>query len=305
MNAMRTRAALGAAVLVLSAAEASAQIRASEIASVSQMVDGTTLTVTYSRPAARGREIFGAVVPWDVIWTPGANWSTKLFADKEIRLAGTPVPAGTYSVWMTPRREGPWTLTLDPRAELFHFQKPDSTDAQIHIAVEARKSDHTETLTWAFPAYSGDAALLAMRWTWAEVPLEIVVPPSRRAVIAPEDRALYVGSYPMSVMPGIGYPTEGEFRVFERDGRLRASLPFPIHEGDELEFDLVPAGEHRFNAGLYHGEQLFNIEMGVIFEFDVEGEQAEVTMRGIEGTAFGHGKRATRAHHAHGGTEGR
>lgn len=302
MNGITLRAALGATLLLAAlATDGAAQIRASEMASVSQMVDGTTLTLTYSRPAARGREIFGNVVPWDVIWTPGANWATTLSADKDIRVAGTPVPAGKYSVWMTPRHEGPWTLTLDPRPGLFHFQKPDSTDEQIHIAVEPERADHQETLTWSFPAFSGDAALLAMRWTWAEVPMEIVVPPSRPAEVAAEDRALYVGSYDLRVMDGIGYPTRGEFRVTERDGRLRGSLPFPLHPGDELEFDLVPAGVHRFNPGLYHGDQLFNVEMGLSFEFEVGDGAASVIMRGIEGTAFGQGARSTHAHPPQGG----
>jgi len=283
-------AALAAAILAFPPAQADAQIRGSERASVSQTVDGTTITLDYARPSARGRSLFGGLVPWNVVWTPGANWATTLTVDREVRLGGVPVPAGDYSVWMIPR-QGAWTLTLNPEPRIFHFQKPDSTDGQIHIAVEAERADHVEMLTWSFPAVSGDGALLSMQWGDTRVPVELVVQPTRPAAVAAEDRALYVGRYGLSIMDGIGYPAEAYLEVTERDGRLRARMPFPIHPGDELEFDLIPAGDHRFSPGLYHGDELFNVEMGVSFEFDVQGGRARsVTMRGIEGTAFGTGE---------------
>ena len=82
-------------------------------------------------------------------------------------------------------------------------------------------------------------------------------------------------------------------RSSRRDGLLRGRLPFSIHPGDELEFDLVPAGDQRFNAGLYRDGKLFNIEMGASFEFDLDGERATtVRLGGIEGTVFGTGMRS-------------
>jgi hypothetical protein len=80
--------------------------------------------------------------------------------------------------------------------------------------------------------------------------------------------------------------------VTEKDGRLRGHLPFPIHPGDELEFDLVPAGLNRFSAGLYRNDELFNVELGFTFDFEVMGEHASaIVMRGVEGTAFAEGER--------------
>ncbi|GMV07099.1 MAG: hypothetical protein AMXMBFR53_33740 [Gemmatimonadota bacterium] len=288
-------AALAAALFALPSVHADAQIRGSERASVSQTVDGTTLTLDYARPSARGRALFGHLVPWNVVWTPGANWATTLTVDRDVRLGGVPVPAGDYSVWMIPR-EGAWTLTLNPEPRIFHFQKPDSADGQIHVAVRPERAHHMEMLTWSFPAVSGDGALLAMHWGDTRVSVDVVVQPTKPAAVAPEDRALYVGRYDLSIMDGIGYPTAAFLEVAEEEGRLRARMPFPIHPGDELEFDLVPAGTHRFSPGLYHGDQLFNVEMGVSFEFDVQGGRARaVTMRGIEGTAFGTGATAADA----------
>ena len=80
---------------------AQGQLLASEIASVSQTVDGTKVTVTYSRPRARGRTgLFGTQVKWGSTWTPGANLATRLEVSKDVTIEGQQVPKGAYSVWV-------------------------------------------------------------------------------------------------------------------------------------------------------------------------------------------------------------
>ena len=271
---------------------ASSQIRASELGVVAQTLDGTTITVEYSRPTARGRELFGAIVPWGIVWTPGANWATTFETNKDLRLGGVDVPAGRYSVWMIPRADQ-WTLTLNPNAEIFHFVKPDSASDQIHIAVEPQEAPHIEMLTWSFPAVSGDGAVLTLHWGTTSVPVQVLVEPTRPMAVDPDERAVYMGSYDVEILPGIGWPTEATLTVSEKDGKLVAHLPFSLHPGDEFDFDLVPAGTLRFNPGLYRDGRLFNIEMGLSFEFEApDGPATGVVMRGIEGTACGKGERS-------------
>src|SRR6185369_7063868 len=55
-----------------------AQGLASPFGTVSQRVDSTTIGVEYYRPAVRGRAIFGSLIRWGRLWTPGANWATTL-----------------------------------------------------------------------------------------------------------------------------------------------------------------------------------------------------------------------------------
>lgn len=299
MNARRLLlgAAAASAIAISLPAPGTAQIRGSELGTVSQTLDGTTVTLAYSRPVARGRALFGDLVPWDIIWTPGANWATTLDTDRDIRLNGIAVPRGDYSVWMIPHREGTWTMTLNPEPRFFHFQKPDSADGQVHIPVRPEEGPHTETMTWSFPSVNGDAATLRFAWGATAVPVQVLVQPTRPTTLAADERDRYLGEYPLEIMDGIGYPTQGTFRVTEQDGMLRGWLPFPIHPGDELVFDLVPAGNDRFSPGLYRGTELFNVEQGVSFEFDVTGETPRVVFRGAEGTAFGTGARSDRTAH--------
>jgi hypothetical protein len=284
--------ALVGAFVMITAVPAAAQIRASERGTVSQTIDGTTVTVDYSRPSARGRVLFGGLVPFGGVWTPGANWATTLESNRDLRLNGVEVPSGKYSVWMIPR-EGDWTLTLNGNPELFHFQKPDSAEGRIHVAVRPEERPHTEMLTWSFPRVSGDAAVLELRWGTSAVSVRVVVQPTEPVALDPEERSSYVGSYDLSLVEGIGWPTEASFEVFEEAGVLRARLPFPIHHGDELTFDLIPAGVDRFSPGLYRNGTLFNVEPGITLEFERSGEQASaVRIRAAEGSVVGEGPRA-------------
>ncbi len=273
---------------------ASAQIQASERGVTSQTIDGTTITLDYSRPVARGRTLFGALVPWNGVWLPGANWATTLEVNKDIRLNGVPVPAGTYSVWAIPRPDR-FTITLNSNTHLFHFQKPDSTSEQIHISAEVEEAPHAEMLTWSFPAVSGDAGTLQFQWGTTAVAMQVLVEPSQSVTVEEERSASLVGEYDLEFNQALGWPAEGRIRVFAEDGHLRAQLPFPIHADDEVWIDLIPAGGNRFNPGLYRGDVLFNIEIGVIFEFtmDMDTDRATaLSMRGPEGTLFAEGERA-------------
>jgi hypothetical protein len=269
-----------------------AQIQASERASISQTVDSTTITIEYSRPAARGRDLFGALVPWNVNWT-GANWATTVDVNRPIRLNGVDVPVGKYSIWIEPHEDAPWTVSLDANPKIWHSQKPDSTADQIHLAATPEVGPHAELLTWSFPAVTGDAAALHMQWGTTALPLHIVVQPTRPVALDPEDRRAYVGTFDVSLTHP-RWPANGQLEVFEENGLLRARLPFPLHPGDELAFDLVPAGSDRFSPGLFRDGRLFNVEMGVTLEFDGEedGRMKIVRLRAVNGRLLGEGTRA-------------
>jgi hypothetical protein len=74
-------------------------------------VGDATVTVAYGRPKARGRAIFGALVPWDQVWRTGANNPTFLTTDKPIVIGTARVPAGTYTLWTIPGASS-WMLIL-------------------------------------------------------------------------------------------------------------------------------------------------------------------------------------------------
>jgi hypothetical protein len=65
------------------------------------------LTIDYSRPAVRGRHIWGDVVPWDAVWRLGADVATHFTTDVDLTIGDTHVPAGRYTLWMYPSETAP------------------------------------------------------------------------------------------------------------------------------------------------------------------------------------------------------
>ena len=70
------------------------QPAASQHGMVSQTVNTTTITLEYDRPVLRGRSIFGELLDYDVIWTPGANRATWIDFSAPVKIQGQELPAG-------------------------------------------------------------------------------------------------------------------------------------------------------------------------------------------------------------------
>jgi hypothetical protein len=77
-------------------------------------VGGAHITITYDRPAARGREIWAKLVPYDTTWRLGANFATQLQTDKDLDMGGVTVPAGKYTLWLLPSA-GPSFLIVNKK----------------------------------------------------------------------------------------------------------------------------------------------------------------------------------------------
>lgn len=84
---------------------ANAQLRTpspSPSASLTQTVGTTDITIKYSRPSAKGREIFGKLLPFDKVWRTGANGATQFISSSDIMVEGKKLAAGTYSLFSIP-----------------------------------------------------------------------------------------------------------------------------------------------------------------------------------------------------------
>lgn len=75
--------------------------------SVKATLGSARLTIDYSRPAVRGRQIWGNIVPWDAVWRLGADMATHFTTDTDLTIGETAVPAGRYTLWMYPSETAP------------------------------------------------------------------------------------------------------------------------------------------------------------------------------------------------------
>jgi hypothetical protein len=278
---MKRVTALAALVLAWAIAlprSAESQIRSSERASVGQTVDGTTFTIEYARPGARGRELFGGVVHWGEMWTPGANWATTFEVDKDIRLNGHEVAAGTYSVWMEPQPET-WTVHLHENPKLFHTQRPKHADFVLSFEVEPMNGPAVEFLTFLVTDVRKDGAAVQLQWGTTVIPLDIHVRPTLRIVELDDDEmAPYIGAYRMTMNSEQG-TREVEIEILGDDGRLRGKWA----GADDFGFELLTTGTaHRFGLAFLRNGEIADIEeVAWTFDVDADGQATGFTVPGI------------------------
>lgn len=79
---------------------------------VTSTVSGAHIRIVFGSPAVKGRQIWGALVPYDKAWRGGADEATLFTTDKDITIGGKKLAAGTYSVFVTPGKSG-WTYTFN------------------------------------------------------------------------------------------------------------------------------------------------------------------------------------------------
>ena len=172
------RACLSFLVLIGLAAASGAQekpkIKPSQHGTVSQHIDQTVITVDYNRPVARGRELFGKLVPYGHIWCPCADDATTVEVSTAVTIEGMALAAGKYSLWTEPGADR-WTVIFNKNASAWHTRYPDGQDA-LRVQVTPRTGSHMETLAFYFPAVDGRKAELALHWGTVVVPLKIEVP---------------------------------------------------------------------------------------------------------------------------------
>src|SRR5262245_60625748 len=76
--------------------------QASPAATAKGNVNGANITINYSSPGVKGRQIWGGLVPYNQVWRAGANAATIFETDKDIKVEGKPLKAGKYSLYILP-----------------------------------------------------------------------------------------------------------------------------------------------------------------------------------------------------------
>jgi hypothetical protein len=81
---------------------------------VCKFSDGKTVTVDYSSPHAKGRKIYGGLVPYGEVWRTGANEATSFVTTADLTVSGKDVPAGSYTIFTVPNQDK-WTLIINKK----------------------------------------------------------------------------------------------------------------------------------------------------------------------------------------------
>ncbi len=159
---------------------ATAQIRLpqpSPAASVSQVIGTTDVSVKYSRPLLRGRDVFGGVVAYDKVWRTGANGTNQITFSNDVMIAGQKLAAGTYGIFSIPTA-GDWTLIFNKDITAQEQNYSQEKDA-LRVTVKTVTVAKTEAFTIDFSGLSDSTADMNITWSDKKIVAPITVETSK------------------------------------------------------------------------------------------------------------------------------
>jgi len=205
---------LSAALLVCSSISiAIAQVttpRPSQKATVMQRIGVTDVTITYSRPAVKGRKIFGdatpeqaakqtgeatlddqnvrpkdaVIVPWGHVWRTGANEATTFVVTDDVVINGQKLAAGSYSLHTIPNKDD-WTIVFNGTANQWGSFNYDPAKDTLRVRTKPQWLDQSqEWLEYSFDPVTENSAQVNIRWEKVNVPFMVVIPDVNATTLA-------------------------------------------------------------------------------------------------------------------------
>ena len=161
--------------------------RPSPLSTVTQKVGLTEFSITYSRPSAKSRKVFGDIVPFDKLWRTGANMATVLKSGDEFSINGTKIPAGEYSLFTIPGAEE-WTIILNKTAKLSGTNGYKEADDVIRLKAKSVKvMPAVETFSIGFNNLRDNAASIELTWENTRISFDVQVEFDARVMKQIED----------------------------------------------------------------------------------------------------------------------
>jgi hypothetical protein len=134
--------------------------------------DGKTVTVDYSSPRAKGRKIFGGLVPNGQVWRTGANEATTFVTDTNLSVGGKDVPAGSYTIFSVPDTDK-WSLVISKKTGEWGTDYAGEKEDLARVPMSVSKtSAPVENFTIGFDQ-KGASCILNLDWENTRASVEI------------------------------------------------------------------------------------------------------------------------------------
>jgi len=191
-------------------------IRPSQKASVMQTIGVTDITITYSRPAVKGRTIFAdppatmeerakgeatldnqnerkpgePIVPYNHVWRAGANEATLFQVTDDVLINGQPLKAGSYSLHTVPGKDE-WTVIFNSDPGQWGSFSYDSKKDALRVKTKPQMvADNQEWLEYTFDPVGENSAQVNIRWEKVNVPFTVSVKDVKAAWRANADKLI-------------------------------------------------------------------------------------------------------------------
>lgn len=201
---MMRKTAMSVALFATMAVSAQELPQPSPKGEVEQIVGLTTIEVEYSRPSAKGRKIFGDLVPFGEMWRTGANMSTTIELDSDVMVEGALLPKGKYSLFTTPTPDT-WVITFNKNPELGGVDERKAEEDVLTVKVPSGKCEMTETFTIGFADVKDDKAVLELSWENTKVRVSLFADATKQAL--------------MNIKEAVNKP-DADYRVFNSCARF-------------------------------------------------------------------------------------
>ncbi len=164
----------------------------SPAATLKQRVGVTDVEVVYSRPGAKGRKVFGGLVPYGELWRTGANAAPKITFSTDVKFGGQPVPAGSYALFTIPDANE-WTVILNKVADQSGTSVYDAKNDLVRVkAKPVALANTVENFRFDFDELRDTGGVLSLAWEKTSVPVRIDI--DVVAMMVPKIQAAMAGS---------------------------------------------------------------------------------------------------------------
>jgi len=185
---------------------------------VNQVVGLTDVTVEYSRPSAKGRTVFGDLVPFGKLWRTGANQNSMVTFSDDVVIKGNTLKKGKYAIFTTPKADM-WEVIFYTDTE--NWGTPENWDANkvaLSTMVDPTAlGNHVETFTIGVNNLTNDSATLDISWEKTMVSIKFEVP-TKKAAMASIEKVL-------AGPTGNDYFSAAQY-FYQADGDLKKALEY-------------------------------------------------------------------------------
>lgn len=164
----------------------------SPIATFSQKVGLTDVSISYSRPSMKGRTIYGDLVPYGKLWRTGANMATKFTFSDDVKIGGKDLPAGSYALFTIPGQDE-WTIIFNKNYNQGGTGNYKESEDALRITAKPQKLNvPVETFLINIEDVKSTGALIELVWekTYVQFPLEVSID---ERIMASIERAMTIG----------------------------------------------------------------------------------------------------------------
>lgn len=135
----------------------------------------SAVELTYSRPAMKGRKVFGDLVPFGKVWRTGANSATIINFGEDVKIGGVVVKAGKYGVLTIPEKKE-WTIIITKQLDVTSPAAYKADMDVVRVMVETMNmKDEMESFTMQFADVKPNSCALHIMWEKTAVALPIMV----------------------------------------------------------------------------------------------------------------------------------